>query len=65
MADKSYSRKGLFGDIIHYDEHGKKVGTLLRKLTQDPAPLLKPVFAQRCCVPHPQGVEFSPISQNR
>ena len=37
---------------------------LLRKLTQDPAPLSVPVFAQRFCVPHPQGVKFPPISQN-
>lgn len=37
---------------------------LLRKLTQDPAPLSVPVFAQRFCVPPPQGVKFSPISQN-
>ena len=37
---------------------------LLRKLTQDPAPLSVPVFAQRFCVPHPQGVKFALISQN-
>lgn len=37
---------------------------LLRKSTQRPAPLSVPVFAQRFHVPPPQGVKFSPISQN-
>ena len=27
MVDKGYSRRGLSGDIVHYDEHGKKIGT--------------------------------------
>lgn len=27
MSKKGYSRQGLFGDIHHYDEHGKKCGT--------------------------------------
>lgn len=26
MSKDGYSRKGLFGDIIHYDNNGKKVG---------------------------------------
>ena len=26
MADKGRSERGFFGDIIHYDEHGKKIG---------------------------------------
>ena len=26
MGDKGYSRRGLFGKINHYDEHGKKIG---------------------------------------
>ena len=53
--DFDLSCVGLFKSIEH---------KLLRKLTQDPAPLSVPVFAQRFCVPHPQGVKFSPISQN-
>lgn len=27
MSKKGYSREGFFGDIIHYDEHGRKTGT--------------------------------------
>ncbi|MBR6229150.1 MAG: hypothetical protein IKQ97_05385 [Eubacterium sp.] len=27
---KGYDRRGLFGDIIHYDEHGKKIGVSKR-----------------------------------
>lgn len=27
MANKGYSRRGMFGDIHHYDEKGRKVGT--------------------------------------
>ena len=46
--------------LSHNFHHSK----LLRKLTQDPAPLSVPVFAQRFCVPHPQGVIFALISQN-
>ena len=26
MSKDGYSRKGLFGDIIHYDSKGNKVG---------------------------------------
>lgn len=26
MCKDSYSRRGLFGNIIHYDGNGKKVG---------------------------------------
>lgn len=26
MSKKGYSREGLFGDLTHYDEHGKKIG---------------------------------------
>lgn len=27
MAKKRHSEKNLWGDIVHYDEHGKKIGT--------------------------------------
>ncbi len=27
MGNKGHSERGLFGDIHHYDEHGKKIGT--------------------------------------
>lgn len=27
MGNKGYSRQGFFGDIYHYDEHGRKTGT--------------------------------------
>lgn len=27
MRKKGYSRQGFFGDIHHYDEHGRKIGT--------------------------------------
>ena len=26
MGKKGYSRRGFFGDIIHYDANGKKIG---------------------------------------
>lgn len=27
MGNKGHSERGIFGDIHHYDEHGKKIGT--------------------------------------
>lgn len=33
MEKKGYSRKGFFGETIHYDTNGKKIGESVRNFS--------------------------------